>query len=42
MDERVFIIIALVITLGLIAGLYFTIDLLSQRVLGPFRPDLCT
>ena len=34
MDERVFIIIALVITLGLIAGLYFVIDLLSQRVLG--------
>lgn len=33
MDEGVFIVIALVIILGLIAGLYFVIDLLSQRVL---------
>src|ERR1041385_8693762 len=33
MDESVFIIIALVITLGLIAGLYFVVDLLNQRVL---------
>jgi len=34
MDEGVIIIVVLVITLGLIAGLYFVIDLLSQRVLG--------
>jgi len=34
MDEGVFIIVVLVIMLGLIAGLYFVIDLLSQRVFG--------
>src|SRR5215831_16167760 len=33
MDDSVFIIIALMISLGLIAGLYFVVDLLSQRVL---------
>ena len=34
MDEGVFIIVALVIILGLIAGLYYVIELLSQRVFG--------
>ena len=34
MDGGVFIIVVLVITLGLIAGLYFVIDGLSNRVLG--------
>ena len=34
MDEGVFIVVALVIMLGLIAGLYFMLDLHSQRVLG--------
>jgi len=34
MDERVFIVVALVIGLALIAGLYFVLDLLNQRVLG--------
>ena len=34
MDERVFIVVALVISLGLIAGLYFALDVLNQRVLG--------
>jgi hypothetical protein len=34
MDEGVFIIVALVIMLGLIAGLYFMFDLHGQRVLG--------
>ena len=34
MDAGVFIVVALVIMLGLIAGLYFMLDLHSQRVLG--------